>query len=255
MKRREFITLLGSAAAAWPLAARMRTADDDGHWVSLNGASAPHSFKSSCCIPQGCSKLAIPKAAMPDCGISLCGQIVGVSFASLAVNHKSITCRYCCPAESTPRLIAPKRQLKQRDSHRLRDGVTVAWYCRQPESAGWQYYRHNFLGSEIAAKRFGLLLELVPQAGVIAVLANPTNQISGTGQRTCKPLPHTFGRQQPARESQHRKRHSCRVHPAIVEQYVKALLVAHDPFFDDRRALYFVGRATRVPTGTSDASL
>ena len=36
----------------------------------------------------------------------------------------------------------------------------------------------TLVGSEIAAKRLGLLLEVVPKANVIGVLVNPSNPIS-----------------------------------------------------------------------------
>jgi putative tryptophan/tyrosine transport system substrate-binding protein len=93
----------------------------------------------------------------------------------------------------------------------------------------------TLLGSEVAPKRLGLLLELVPTALVVGVLANPDNPISEPQLKELRAAAATLDHQLvvfKARTDDELKT----AFVAIDQQRVSALLVASDPFFDDRRA-------------------
>jgi putative ABC transport system substrate-binding protein len=94
----------------------------------------------------------------------------------------------------------------------------------------------TLLGTEIAAKRLGLLLELVPRAAVIAVLANPKNPISEPQIVDLQAAARTLGCQLFVLKASSESVLPV-VFAAIEQQRADALLVAADPFFDDRRAL------------------
>src|SRR4029077_12846755 len=106
----------------------------------------------------------------------------------------------------------------------------------------------TLLGSEIATKRLGLLVELVPRAAVIAVLANPKNPISEPQIADLQTAARTLGRQLLVLKASTESDLPV-VFATIDEQRVGALLVAADPFFDDRRALLVsLAALHRVPT-------
>ena len=89
-------------------------------------------------------------------------------------------------------------------------------------------------GSETVAKRLGVLLELVPAAAVIAVLANPRNPISEPQLTELRVAASKLGRQLLVLNASIESDFAA-VSTAIEQQKVDALFVAADPFFDDRR--------------------
>jgi putative tryptophan/tyrosine transport system substrate-binding protein len=93
----------------------------------------------------------------------------------------------------------------------------------------------TLVASDIAAKRLGLLLELVPTAAVIGVLANPNNPISEPQIADLQAAARTLGRQLLVLKASTETDFAA-AFAAIDQQHVDALLVAADPFFDDRRA-------------------
>jgi putative ABC transport system substrate-binding protein len=93
----------------------------------------------------------------------------------------------------------------------------------------------TLLDSEVTAKRLGLLLELVPTAAVIGGLTNPNNPISEPQVKELQAAAHTLGRRLLVLKASTESDFAA-VFAAIDQQHVDALLVAGDPFFDDRRA-------------------
>jgi putative ABC transport system substrate-binding protein len=89
-------------------------------------------------------------------------------------------------------------------------------------------------GSETVAKRLGVMLELVPAAAVIAVLANPKNPISESQLTELRPAARKLDRQLLVLNASTESDFAA-VSTAIDQGNVDALFVAADPFFDDRR--------------------
>jgi putative tryptophan/tyrosine transport system substrate-binding protein len=92
----------------------------------------------------------------------------------------------------------------------------------------------TLLGSEVAPKRLGLLLELIPSALVVGVLANPGNPISEPQLQELQAAARTLDRQLVVFKAS-TDNDIAAAFAAIDRQRVGALLVAADPFFDDRR--------------------
>ena len=89
-------------------------------------------------------------------------------------------------------------------------------------------------GSETVAKRLGVMLELVPTAADVAVLANPKNPISEAQLTELRQAARKLDRHLVVLNASADSDFAT-VSAAIDQGKVDALFVAADPFFDDRR--------------------
>jgi putative tryptophan/tyrosine transport system substrate-binding protein len=93
----------------------------------------------------------------------------------------------------------------------------------------------TLVSSETVAKRLGLLLELIPANTVIAVLANPNNPVSEPQVRELQTAARRLDRElfllTASTESE-----LATAFAAVEQKHIGGLIVAADPFFDDRRS-------------------
>ena len=173
MKRREFITLLGGAAAAWPLAAR---AQQTMPVIGFLGAVSFGGFTERLrAFRQGLKDTGYAEGEnvaieyrwaenqldrLPGLAADLVRRQVAVIVASR--RHRSHDRSQGGDHDHSNRVLGPRRSRQ-------------AWTCRQPLPAESNLTGVNFFFGELVPKRLELLRELVPAMTHVAVFVNPAN--------------------------------------------------------------------------------
>jgi ABC-type uncharacterized transport system substrate-binding protein len=231
VNRRTFITLLGGAAAAWPLAARAQ--QPAMPVVGYLSSVAPTSY-------------AHLVAAFRK-GLSETGFVEG---QNVALEFRWAEGRY-------DRLPALAADLVRRQVAVIMAGSVPAARAAKAATAtipivftagadpvklglvaslnrpGGNLTGVNSVGAEVATKGLGVLRELVPSAAEMAVLLNPKNPIAELTMRDVQGAASLAGQKiQFLNASSERELDSAFV--SLVQQHTNALLVGNDAFFNSR---------------------
>jgi putative tryptophan/tyrosine transport system substrate-binding protein len=243
MKRREFITLLGGAAVAWPLAARAqqsampvvgflnsRTPDDTAHLVAafrrglseigyVEGRNVTVEYRWGLGHYDRLPALAAELARWPVAVLASSGGDPAMLAAKAATSTIPIVFVGGDPVQM---------------------GLAVSF--RRP---GGNATGISTLSDTLVAKRLGLLLhELVSQAAAIGMLVNPADRGSGAQQtRELQEAARTIGLQihvlQASTDSE-----IDTAFESMAQGHIAALIIGSDPFYDTRRDK-LVGLAAR----------
>ena len=168
MKRREFITLLGGAAAAWPLAARAQQPAMPVIGIRQRRDGRRRYARSAARIPQGPERNRLRRGPERSDRIPLGGR---ARYDRLPAAGGRLVRRKVAVIATpgvTVRRSRPRRRPRRFRSSSARRRPGQAWPCREPRPAGRQRDRHQFFRAvRLTAKRLGLLHELVPKAAAL----------------------------------------------------------------------------------------
>jgi len=233
MKRRELIFLLGGAALAWPLSARAQ--QKAMPVIGFLSGTSPGP--------------AAPNVAAFRQGLSATGYVEG---QNIAIEYRWAEFRY----DQLPRLAAdlvgrpvdvivtqggiPPIQAAKSATSTIPivfvvgvDPVAlglVASFARP----GGNLTGLSMLTAELNPKRLELLSELVPQAGVIALLVNPNNPRAARLIADMQEAARAMGVQLPILKAGSETEIDA-AFASLVELHAGALVVGNDPFFNNRR--------------------
>jgi putative ABC transport system substrate-binding protein len=233
IRRREFITLLGGAAAAWPVAAR-----------------AQHAALPVIGVLSATSDASTTRLRAFRSGLAEIGYVEG---QNVAIESRSAEGRL----DRFPALVTDlvRRQVSAIAVLGSAAGAVAAKAATQtipiafgvPEDPvklglvaslphpGGNASGINFFTAEVMAKRLGLLRELVPSADRIAVLVNPANVGRGTLTRTeLEPAARVLGVQVQFYDASTNSEIDA-AYATLVRGRPDALFVSSDTFFTGRR--------------------
>src|ERR1700730_18285905 len=234
MRRRKFIMLFGGAVATWPLAARAQQPAMPviGY---LNGASSTQfthllgAFRKDLTEPgyaEG-GNVAIEYRyadGQYDRLPALAVDLVDRRVAAIVATAGTPTIRAAKAATSTIPIVFVIAG----------DPVTFGLVASLNRPGG-NITGVTLIAAETVAKRLGLLLELVPRAAVIGVVANLANPITKPQLIELETAAHAVGRRLHVLNAS-TENELATAFAVVDQQHIDALLVAADPFFDDRRA-------------------
>jgi ABC-type uncharacterized transport system substrate-binding protein len=232
MKRRQFITLLGGAAATCPLAARAQQKAMPVIGCLITGSPDPNS----------------PLLAAFRQGLSEAGYVEG---QNVAIEYRWAEGHYdrlpalaadlvgrkvdLIMANSPPSALAAKGATStipivfRSGADPVADGL-VASLARP----GGNLTGVSFVADELTAKRLQLLSELVPRAGVIALLVNPNNATAERVIRDVHEAARTKGLQLHVLKAGTESEIDA-AFASLVQLHASALVVGADPFLSSQR--------------------
>ena len=246
MNRREFITVSGGVAAAWPLAAR---AQQPALPVIgfLSSLSAPGTSDRISSFGQGLSEIGfvVGKDVVIDVRMAE-GKYdrLPTMAADLVNRHVSLIAALAPPAAlaaKTATTSIPIVFVVALDP--VKAGLVTS--LSRPES---NVTGVTFIGASLGAKRLELVRELIPNAGAIAVLTHPNSPDASEELHNLQDAANSRGQQLVVLTASS-DRGLETAFRSILDYRAAALLVVADPFFfqsSDR--LISLGARYRVPT-------
>ena len=233
MRRREFITLLGGAAAAWPLAAQAQQPAIPviGYLSSRSPDESRHLVEAF--------RMGLAAGGYVE------GQNVAIEYRwgegqygrlpALAADLVSRGVAVLVTTGGEPSVLAAKAATSAIPIVFTVGGDPVKLgLVASLNRPGGNATGVSLLTTAPEAKRLGLLKELVPDAAVFGILINPNYQEAEAQSREVQEAGRAIGRRvQIANAGSDQELGTA--FAALVEQRAGALLVAADPFFDTRR--------------------
>jgi putative tryptophan/tyrosine transport system substrate-binding protein len=231
MRRRQFITLLGGAAAAWPLAARAQQPAMpvigflDGQSFDLHLMTAFRQALKDAGYIEGRNVAIYFRSAdgQTDRLVTLAGDIIGRRVAVIVTTGGGAAALAAYAATTTIPIVFVN------GVDPVSSGLVVSLNRPGGNATGVYIFQQVLEG-----KRLGLLRELVPSAASIAVLLNPTNANFQTQLRGVQDAARDLG-QQVSILSANTEREIDVAFATVAQSGARALLVGSDPFFSSER--------------------
>ena len=233
MKRREFMTLLGGAAAAWPLAARgqqpkmpvigwlgTRAPDESAHLVA-----AFRRGLAELGYVEGQNLTAEYRWALGhyDRLPALAAELVRRPVAVLVTTGGQPAAQAAKAATATIPIVAT-----------FSDDPVTSGLVASLNRPGGNVTGISNLTTTLEPKRLGLLRDLMPKATTLGILLNPTFPASASQLRDMQVAARTIGLQVHVLQAS-TDREIDGAFESVAQNHIPALVVAADPFFNTHR--------------------